>query len=208
MMSRFTIRCLIIVLLMCAVMQSTMALDFKKSKKDGPLCAIMDFENKTADYWWGSRLGRAAADVLSTELVKGTPLRCMEREKLDSIMKEKNLAASGLTTPDTYVKMGGLLGVKYIITGAVTSFGEKQVGGYGVGVGGKLKTYHTAIDVRIIDTTTGEIVFADSADAEKHGLNLHFRGVGGGEDFDEDACNKLFRIASKDMAKKISDALE
>lgn len=199
---------MIILLLVVAAANSAWALDFKKKSKDGPLCAIMDFENKTAEHWWGSRLGRAAADVLSTELVKGTPLRCMEREKLDSIMKEKNLSASGLTTPDTYVKMGGLLGVKYIITGAVTSFGEKQVGGYGMSVGGKLKTYHTAIDVRIIDTETGEIVFAESADAEKHGLNIHFRGVGGGEDFDEDACNKLFRIAAKDMAKKINESLE
>lgn len=199
---------MIILLLVVAAANSAWALDFKKKSKDGPLCAIMDFENKTAEHWWGSRLGKAAADVLSTELVKGTPLRCMEREKLDAIMQEKNLSASGLTTPDTYVKMGGLLGVKYIITGAVTSFGEKQVGGYAMSVGGKLKTYHTAIDVRIIDTETGEIVFADSADAEKHGLNIHLGGVGGGEDFDEDACNKLFRIAAKDMAKKINESLE
>jgi len=187
---------------------SASALDFKRQKKDGPLCAIMDFENKTPNYWWGQRLGQAAADVLTTEVVKGTPLRCMEREKLSTIMQEKNLSASGLTTPDTYVKMGGMLGVKYIITGAVSSFGEKQVGGYGFGFGGKVKTYHTAIDVRIIDAETGEIVFAESADADKTGINLHLRGVGGGEDFDADACNKLFREACEKMAVKINEALE
>ena len=207
-MSQKTTKLIICLALVAVFACSVSALDFKRQKKDGPLCAIMDFENKTPNYWWGQRLGQAAADVLTTEFVKGTPLRCMEREKLATIMKEKNLAASGLTTPDTYVKMGGILGVQYIITGAVSSFGEKQVGGYGFGIGGKVKTYHTAIDVRIIDAKTGEIVFADSADAEKTGLKLRFRGVGGGEDFDADACNKLFRLAAKDMAEKVTNALE
>jgi len=207
-MSRSSVKLIILVLVVTVFAGSVFALDFKRTNKDGPLCAIMDFENKTANFWWGQRLGRAAADVLTTEFVKGTPLRCMEREKLSLIMKEKNLSASGLTTPASYVKMAGILGVKYIITGAVSSFGEKQVGGHGFGFGGKMKTYHTAIDVRIIDSQTGEIIFAESSDADKRGLKLHFRGVGGGEDFDEDACNKLFRIAAKDMAKKVTAALE
>lgn len=207
-MSRKTIQSIILVLIAISIVSTASALDFKRKKKDGPLCAIMDFDNKTENYWWGQRLGQAAADVLTTEVVKGTPLRCMEREQLSSIMKEKNLSASGLTTPDTYVKMGGMLGVKYIITGAVSSFGEKQVGGYGFGFGGKVKTYHTAIDVRVIDATTGEIVFAESADAEKSGVKIRLRGVGGGEDFDADACNKLFRIAAKKIAEEINAALE
>jgi len=181
-------------------------LDFKRKSKDGPLTAIMDFENKTE--YWGWRLGRAASDVLSTELMKGTSLRMMEREKLDAIMKEKNLSASGLTTPDTYVKMGGMLGVKYIITGAVSSFGEKQLGGHGFGFGGKLKTYRSAIDLRIIDAQTGEIVFADSAEGTKKGVKLNFRGVGGGEDFNEQAASKVMREAAKVLAEKIQAALE
>lgn len=207
-MSRHATKMFILFLMTAVLITSVSALDFKRQKKDGPLCAVMDFENKTPNYWWGQRLGQAAADVLTTELVKGTPLRCMEREKLGTIMKEKNLAASGLTTPDTYVKMGGMLGVKYIITGAVSSFGEKQVGGHGFGFGGKVRTYHTAIDVRIIDAETGEIIFAESADAEKSGVKLSLRGVGGGEDFDADACNKLFRKACEKIADKVNSALE
>lgn len=200
-------------ILICAVLSmailvcsAALGKDFKSSKKDGPMAAIMDFENKTE--WWGIRLGRAAADVLTTELVKGTSLNCMEREKLDLIMKEKNLSASGLTTPETYVKMGGILGVQYIVTGAVTSFGEKQYSGSGFSVGGSLKLYNTTIDVRIIDAKTGQIVFADSAEGEKKGLNLRIKGVGGGEDFDEQAASKLLRVACEAMAKKIEAELK
>ncbi len=194
-------------LLAVSVLAGTVyGLDFKRKSKEGPLTAIMDFENKTE--WWGWRLGRAAADVLATELMKGTSLRMMEREKLDAIMKEKNLSASGLTTPDTYVKMGGMLGVKYIITGSVSSFGEKQIGGHGFGFGGKLKSYRSTIDVRIIDAETGEIVFADSAEGEKKGVKLSFRGVGGGEDFDEQAASKVLRESAQVMAQKIQAALE
>ena len=196
----------ILILTMTIVGASVFAKDFRRKSKDGPLAAIMDFENKSG---WGSwQLGRAASDVLSTELVKKTSLRCMEREKLESIMKEKNLSASGLTTPDTFVKMGGMLGVKYIITGAISSLTEKQIGGSGFGVYAKLRTYRCTIDLRIIDAATGEIIFADTAEAEKKSPKLSVKGVGGGEDYNSEAAAKILRAVCGKMAKKIEDAME
>lgn len=187
------------------VIPALSAKDFKKNQKDGPMSAVVDFENKSEYGGW--RLGRAAADVLTTELVKGTSLRCMEREKLDSILKEKNLSASGLTTPDTYVKMGGMLGVKYIITGAISSFGEKEVGGSGFGAAINFVFYKVVIDVRIVDAATGEIVFSESADGEKKSPRIFVMGAGGGESYDESAAQKILREACKSMAEKIEAAL-
>ncbi|MBN1354690.1 hypothetical protein JXA40_00305 [bacterium] len=202
---------LFILMLACAISVCSVAVmgakDFKKASKEGPLAAIMDFDN-TSGGWGGWRLGHAASDVLATELVKNTSLRCMERDKLGAIMKEKNLSASGLTTPDTYVKMGGMLGVDYIITGTVSSFGERQVGGRIPKVSGKLRTYKAVIDVRIVDAETGEIVFADSAEGTKASPTLFVKGYGGGEDFNEQAAQKVLRVACQEMAKKIEAALE
>jgi curli biogenesis system outer membrane secretion channel CsgG len=206
-MRKNTLFILVLVLAVALCSTTVLGKGFKKAKKDGPMAAIMDFDNQ-AGGWGGWRLGRAASNVLATELVKGTSLRCMERDKLDSIMKEKNLSAAGLTTPDTYVKMGGMLGVQYIVTGAVTSFGEKQIGGRSPLASVKIKTYKAVIDVRIIDAQTGEIVFAESAEGEKASPKIYVLGSGGGEDFNEQAAQKVLRVACKNMAKLIEEALE
>ena len=63
-----------------------------------------------------------------TELVKSGKYRVIEREQLAAIMQEKNLSLSGEIDPKTAVKAGKLLGVEYIITGALTELGVADRG--------------------------------------------------------------------------------
>jgi curli biogenesis system outer membrane secretion channel CsgG len=164
--------------------------------------AIMDFETKVPGYDW--RIGRGASDMLTTELVKTKKFRVYERNKIASIMKEQGFQQSGAVDPTTAVRIGKIIGVKYILTGAVTEYGQSQTGvragGY-VNVG--KKGYATAVDVRAISVETGEIVFADSGEAKLKSINVSVMGFGGGEKFNQKKATASMRMAIKDVMKKI-----
>lgn len=164
--------------------------------------AIMDFETKVPGYDW--RVGRGASDMLTTELVKTKKFRVYERNKIASVMKEQGFQQSGAVDPATAVRLGKIIGVKYILTGAVTEYGQSQTGvhagGY-VNVG--KKGYATAVDVRAVSVETGEIVFADSGEGKLSSVNVSVMGFGGGEKFNNKKATASMRMAIKDVMKKI-----
>jgi curli biogenesis system outer membrane secretion channel CsgG len=164
--------------------------------------AIMDFETKVPGYDW--KVGRGASDMLTTELVKTKKFRVYERNKLASIMKEQGFQQSGAVDQASVVRIGKMIGVKYILTGAVTEYGQSQsgvqAGGY-VSVG--KKGYAAAVDVRAISVQTGEIVFADSGEGELKSTHVMVMGFGGGERFDNKKATESMRVAIKDVMKKI-----
>lgn len=179
---------------------STQKLPAYSGKKVG--IAIMDFETRVPHHGW--RVGHGASDMLTTALVKTKKYRCFERDKLNSIMKEQKLQMSGAVDPTTAVQVGKLIGVKYIITGAVTEYG---VGTSDYGAGGYVdfgkKTYKAAVDVRAVNVETGEIIFADSGSGELRSTKLKVLGIGGGESFDEKKASESMRMAIDDLASKL-----
>ncbi len=124
--------------------------------------AVMDFDNKTPHGGW--RIGQGASDMLATHLVKLGKYSVIERDKLATVLKEQDIGQSGRIEPRTAVKLGKVLGVSYIVTGSVTEYGQSSGGGGGGGVHVGKTGYHAGVDVRIVNATTGEIVFADSAE--------------------------------------------
>ena len=164
--------------------------------------AVMDFENKSQYGGW--RVGHGASDILTTELTKTGKFSVMERGKLASIMKEQDLGASGRFDPTTAARLGKIIGVEYIITGAVTEYGQSASGGGGGGVHVGKKGYHASVDVRMVNATTGEIVFADSASASKSSVNVRVFGFGGGESFNEKKATAVMRTAIQELAAKIT----
>lgn len=166
--------------------------------------AVMDFENKSQHGGW--RLGRGASDILTTELIKTGKFSVMERDKLASIMKEQDMGASGRFDPTTAARIGKIIGVEYIITGAVTEYGQSGGGGGGRGVHVRKKGYHATVDVRMVNATTGEIVFADTGSASKSSMSVRVFGIGGGESFNEKKATEVMRIAIKEVAAKITSA--
>lgn len=163
--------------------------------------AVMDFDNKTQYGGW--RLGRGASDMLTTELVKTKKFRMMERDKLASLLKEQDLGVSGRIDPSTAARIGKVIGVQYIVTGAVTEYGQSSRGGGGWRFSMSKKGYHATVDVRIVSATTGEIVFADSGTHAKSSTSVRVMGYGGGERFNEKAATEVMRTAIQKLAGKI-----
>jgi len=146
---------------------------------DGPKArmAVGEFQDKTAKGGWSGgwlgmfgidfrEIGDGMRDMLTTALFNSNRFIVLEREQLETVLKEQDLGAAGRIKKETAAPVGEIYGAELIITAAVTEFegGAQGVGGgtrvLGVTVGGGLKKAHMAIDVRIIDAKTSQIVGA------------------------------------------------
>lgn len=177
-----------------------------------PRVAVLEFKNKAEGYSWGwYRAGQAAQDMLVTELVKIEKYRVIERERLDALMQEKHLTLSGDVDPKTAVKVGRQLGVEYLIVGNVT---EMNLINKGVHVPGGLpfmrnpsvnvrsQKMEVALDARAINTSTGEIVWADTGKAETSDSSVFIAGAGGGAD-DRRKLDRCLRPAVQELARSL-----
>lgn len=181
---------------------------------DRPRIAVIEFVNKADSgwHWWRDRGAGAMQDVFVTELVKSGKFRVIDRERLDALMREKNLTLSGDVDPSTAVQIGKLLGVEYFLTGAVTEYGATDTGVHGRGVrnvpgfrAGK-KTFVAAANARIIDASTGEIVWADEARNEDANVNISIGGFGGGVKNDERMFDKVMKPVVQELTSSIKAA--
>lgn len=170
-----------------------------------PRIAVLEFKNKADNQWWYSGGGAAAQDVFVTELVKSGKFRVIDREQLNALQREKNLSLSGDVDRNTLVRAGKLLGVEYFLTGAVTEYGATKSGGGGFGVNVGKKKFVAAMNARIIDTETGEILWADEASAEESTVKVRVHGVGGGVD-DDRMFDKVLKPVIQQLVASIKAA--
>lgn len=170
----------------------------------GPRVAVMDFDNRAQRGDW--RIGQGAADILTTELVKNTDFDVFERNKLSSVLKEQDMGNGTRFDTSTAARIGKLIGVQYIITGAVTEYGQSRSGGGGGGVNVGKQGYFTSVDVRVVDANTGRVLFADSGDGTKSSVNVKVFGIGGGERWNEKHASASMRLAIQDVSKKLASA--
>ena len=179
-----------------------------------PRVAILEFKNKASHYSWNwYDAGRGAQDMLVTELVKSGKYRVIEREQLAAIMQEKHLSLSGDMDPRTAIQFGKMLGVEYLIAGAVTELGVTDRGANVPGgllrglpsVNVHSQKAEAALDARAFSTATGEIVWADSARDETSDASVYVFGAGGGAS-DHGKVDKLMRPVVQKLAASFGKA--
>ncbi len=156
---------------------------------DKPVIAVNEFKNETSAGWWYGGAGRDLADMLTNELQATGKFKLVEREKLAAVMDEQDLADSGRIKKGTGAKIGKLTGAHYIITGSLSPYEEDEQGtcgglsNRGISVGGKKESAYLAVDLRVIDTTTGEVEFVRTVEGRSSGGGLNvglYRGGFGG----------------------------
>jgi TolB-like protein len=113
---------------------------------DAKRIAILYFDNGS-DNAELSRLRKGLADMLISDLSKVKMLNVIERARLEEILKEQKLNNSKEFDASTASKVGKLLGVQYILTGAFFD------------ILGSMR-----IDARIIDVETGKIIKSEGID--------------------------------------------
>jgi curli biogenesis system outer membrane secretion channel CsgG len=143
---------------------------------------IVDFVNKS-EYGQG-RLGRAASDILSTELFKSGAFILVERENMQDLFNEQALGQTG-----------ELLGCGAIVTGSISQFGVKVLGSdYGI-YKQKVQKADCTVDVRVVDTSTGQVLFADSGKGEYEKKATQVLGMGQYAGYDETLGQEALRAA-------------
>jgi curli biogenesis system outer membrane secretion channel CsgG len=129
-----------------------------------PVIGVLKFQDETGAMFLQGGVGRALTTMLTNELSARAAFTVVERQKLRAVLEEQDLSASGRVSPETSIAIGKLTGAQFLVTGTVTSFEEKVSTktkrgflGYGAGVQSMSEGGYLAVDLRVIDTTTGEI---------------------------------------------------
>jgi len=178
--------------------------------------AVTAFENKVKTPWWGPswKIGEGLAEILTSELSKTGQFIVVERQALGDIVREQELGQSGLIRGETAARTGQILGAQIVVRGAVTEFEEQASGGGagirfgGFGAEGSVRNAHVALDIRLIDTSTGQVIAshnaAKSAPAAGGGIGARVGTVTfGGDAFFQTPLGQATRAAMQDALQFI-----
>lgn len=142
-----------------------------------PRIAVMGITSTAPGYFWrsDSPLSLGATDLMINALLSTNRFRVFERAKLDLILQEQNFQHfSGLVDQTTAVKLGKMIGVDAILTGSITNISFKKSEGLKIGpVKVGKSSAKVVMTIRIIDVTTGEILFStvQEEEASKSGVS-------------------------------------
>src|SRR5688572_12605912 len=164
---------------------------------------VVDFQNKTA--YGAARLGTSASDILITELAKSNRFIVVERDKLDKLMEEQKLGTSGAIDPRTAAKMGKILGLNAIVTGAVSQFGEVTEGSEYLIAQSKRQSFKATVDIRVVDVETGQVLYADSGAGLARKKSGGVLGLGTRAGHDETLEGEALRAAIVKFVNNIVD---
>ena len=152
-----------------------------------PRLSVRTFDNKAEGC--SKTVASAITEMMTTELFNSGLFSLMERERLDLVGDEIRLGMSGLMDESTAPEVGKIKGAQYTMTGAITVYYYNASGGVvfvpGIaGAGAAGKTGYVTLDIRVIDTSTGEVVYAGAeqgaATREVGGLVTRYGGFASG----------------------------
>ena len=155
-----------------------------------PSIGVAEFRNDTSAGWWYGGAGSDLSSMLTNELSGTEKFKVVERAKLGHVLDEQDLGASGRVNKSSAAKVGKLTGAQYLVMGTVSAFTENSSGGggglnfKGFSLGGKKNDAYMAIDLRVVDTTTGEVAFTRTVEARSTSYGIHgsgyVKGLSGG----------------------------
>ena len=146
--------------------------------------AVAGFENKSGRSG-ERRLGDGMAEMLTTALMNTGRFIVVERAALEDILGEQSLQERGKLVKTTGPKTNRLIGAQVLIRGAITEYEASKAGGaggivikgIGLGMGGSVA--HVGLDLRMYDTSTGEVLQSHRSVGEAKSTGLAVGGASG-----------------------------
>lgn len=143
-------------------------------REDKPAVAVYSITDRTGQVKNGGSavVTQGATDMMITALKRSRQFKVLDRVNFGDFMNEQNLKTNERLAFGQGPDIGEMTGADYVIQGAITEYQvDKSTGGVGLNIGGVggSKEYAratTAIDLRIVDSTTGEVVWSESLKGE------------------------------------------
>ncbi len=142
--------------------------------------AVTSFVNKVSGVPGNQNIGEGMSEMLITELIKTGRFVVIERQALQDILAEQELGMTGIVNRETAAKVGQILGAQIIVRGVVSEFSMRKSGGggditiKGFSLGTKSSNAHVAVDIRMIDASTGQILHSHNASGTAVSTGLTF----------------------------------
>ena len=187
---------------------------------DRPCLAVVSFDDGSLQRqeWWGPKwdVGSGLADILTTTILDRNRFRLLERNLLEKVVAEQDFGASGRVDPKTASKIGRITGADYLIMGKVTQFSWDTkktgilipLGGLG-GLGASQTKARVAVDLRIVDATTAEILgsYTGKGEESKGSLIVAHSEIGGLLLGSSDFMNTILGQATRKAISEWCDSL-
>jgi curli biogenesis system outer membrane secretion channel CsgG len=134
----------------------------------------------------GADAGEAIASQLATVLEATQCFVLADRLALADVLREQEMGAAGLTTHETAARPGAMIGAQILVKAEITEFEPgKQSNGATVGfgfaniplglqLGGNRNVAHMALDVRLIEASTGQVLASQRVDSQAKSFGMLF----------------------------------
>lgn len=138
-------------------------------------------------------MGKQALDILSAKLAASGKFLLLERGDLNSLLEEVKKGEGSANT----------IGADYLIIGSITEFGRKNIGKQGVFTNTKTQTVDATVAIRLVDVSTGLIVYSDEAKGSAEVTSKTTMGLGSNADFDASLSDKAISEAIGQLVENI-----
>lgn len=146
----------------------------------------------------GDPLGKQVTDMLSKALTESGAYLVFERPDISRVIAESQLTNTKLD----------LIGVDTLLVGSLTEFGRKNIGQTGFASASKKQVAFAKVDLRAVDTRTGQVVFATAGAGEASTETASTFGFGSQASYDgtlnDAAIRQAISEAVNQLAKQFS----
>lgn len=138
-------------------------------------------------------MGKQALDILSAKLAASGKFLLLERGDLQTLLEEAKKSDNGIAT----------IGADYMIIGSITEFGRKDVGKSGVFSNTKSQVVEATVAIRLVDVSTGLIIYSDEGKGMAELTTRTTMGVGGKAGYDATLSDKAISEAIGQLVENI-----
>lgn len=138
-------------------------------------------------------MGKQALDILSSKLAASGKFILLERGDLDKVLEEVNNGSTSFQK----------VGADYLIVGSITEYGRKNIGDVKVFSSSKTQVVEAAVSIRLVDVSTGLIIYSDESKGSAELTTKTTLGIGGRADYDATLSDKAISVAISQLVDNI-----
>lgn len=139
-------------------------------------------------------IAKQAVDILSTKLAASNKFILLERQDIEKVYEELKIAGNeGIQK----------VGADYLIIGSVTEFGRKNIGDVNAFSRTKSQIVQAGVNIRLVDVSTGQIIYSEEAKGEAETTNKTVMGLGERTDYDATLSDKAISAALSKLVENV-----